>query len=392
MPFPRKVVLFLPPYSGEVLGPPLGLLSLAGFVREKGYEAVVIDGALRPDYRDRIAREIEDCLCFGISLLTGPMIFEAIEMARMVRRRRPRVPIVFGGWHPSLLSGQTLAEDYVDIVVRHQGEQTLGEILERITAGRTLDLVAGCWFKRDGKIVRNPDRPAAPLASLPPPAYDLADYDAYERACGKRILTYATSIGCPYACSYCTDAVFYSRRFNPYHADHVAAELTELAAKYRIQTVTLLDSNFLVDTRRALAIAEGIIRSGVKFTWNVQTSTDLLCRMSDEEVGVLARSGLIHIGFGTESASPEVLRHMNKHHQQVPDLYESARKCRQAGIRATYNLIFGFPGEQERHRRETLRVMGEIAGKFDHVNFSPNIFTPYPAIPVWPKLRELGVA
>jgi hypothetical protein len=57
--------------------------------------------------------------------------------------------------------------------------------------------VQGCWFKRDGRIVQNPDRPAAPLSSLPAPAYDLIDFDAYERASGERKLPYATSIGCP---------------------------------------------------------------------------------------------------------------------------------------------------------------------------------------------------
>ena len=45
-----RVVLFLPPYGGSLLGPPLGLLSLAGSLREAGYEAVIIDGALDRDY------------------------------------------------------------------------------------------------------------------------------------------------------------------------------------------------------------------------------------------------------------------------------------------------------------------------------------------------------
>ena len=58
----------------------------------------------------------------------------------------------------------------------------------------------------------------------------------------------------------------------------------------------------------------------------------------------------------------------------------------------TLNLIFGYPGEEERHRRETLRVMGDIAMRFDNVTFSPNIFTPYPGIPIWPELKERGLA
>jgi radical SAM superfamily enzyme YgiQ (UPF0313 family) len=67
------------------------------------------------------------------------------------------------------------------------------------------------------------------------------------------------------------------------------------------------------------------------------------------------------------------------------------RKCSAAGIRVTLNLIFAYPGEEERHRRETLRTMGEIAARYDNVTFSPNLFTPYPGIPIWPELRERGL-
>jgi anaerobic magnesium-protoporphyrin IX monomethyl ester cyclase len=280
----RKVVLFLPPYSGQVLGPPLCLLSLAGSLREAGYEPCLIDGALDRDFSETVVREIPDALCFGVSLLTGPMIRDAMEISLLVRRLRPELPIIFGGWHPSLVSGQTLSEDFVDIVVRHQGEKTLVEILQRLELGRTLDLVQGCWFKHDGRIIQNPDRPASPLSSLPAPAYDMIDFDAYERASGERKLPYATSIGCPYACNYCTDMVFYNRRFNPYDTKQVVAEMVELVRQHSLTEVALLDSNFLVDVRRALAIANGILSSGVRFQWTFQASTDLLCRMADEDV------------------------------------------------------------------------------------------------------------
>lgn len=159
----RNVVLFLPPYAGKLLGPPLGLLSLAGSLREGGYNPIIIDGALDRNYEATIAGHIRDSLCFGVSLLTGPMIREAIEASRLVRRLQPGVPIIYGGWHPSLLSQQTLQEAYVDIVVRHQGEQTLIEVLQRIERGQSLDFVAGCWFKRNGRIHQNPDRPATPI-------------------------------------------------------------------------------------------------------------------------------------------------------------------------------------------------------------------------------------
>src|SRR5262249_33378576 len=175
----RKVVLFLPPYTGKVFGPPLGLLSLAAALREANFEPRIIDGVLNANNFRIVAEETSDCACFGVSLLTGPMIQGAIDIASMVRRLRPDLPLIFGGWHPSLLSGQTLREDFVDIVVRRQGETTLVEILRRLESGGGLDLVEGCWFKQDGQIVQNSDRAATPLSDLPSPAYDLIDFDVY---------------------------------------------------------------------------------------------------------------------------------------------------------------------------------------------------------------------
>ncbi|MBZ5636604.1 MAG: B12-binding domain-containing radical SAM protein [Acidobacteriia bacterium] len=388
----RKVVLFLPPYSGKLLGPPLGLLSLAGSLRAAGYIPQIIDGALDRDYMKTIAAHAHDSACLGVSLLTGPMILDAIEASKLFRKLRPNAPIIYGGWHPSLLTGETLREDFVDVVVRHQGEATLVEILRRIDAGQPLDLVPGCWFKKYGQIRMNADRPAIPLSSLPVPAYDLIDFDAYARSSGERKLPYATSTGCPYACNYCTDMVFYNRRFNAIDVDRVVMEITDLVKRYALSEVALVDSNFLVDVHRAVAIAEGFVRSRVRFRWTFQASTDLLCRMTDEEVERLAAGGVSHIGFGTESASPEVLELMNKRHQHIEDIREAVRKCSRAGIRVTLNLIFAYPGEEERHRRETLRTMGEIAARYDNVTFSPNLFTPYPGIPIWPELRARGLS
>jgi len=97
------------------------------------------------------------------------------------------------------------------------------------------------------------------------------------------------------------------------------------------------------------------------------------------------------MGFGTESTSEDVLKLMNKRHQRVDEMFETARKANLANIRVTFNLIFGYPGETEADRAITFRTMSEIARQFRNVSFSPNIFTPYPGIPIWPQLRELGV-
>lgn len=387
----KNVLLFYPPYDDPPLGAPLSLLSLASPLLAAGFSVSLIDAAIVPNFDQEIAREVDQALCLGISLLTGPMIRPAIKVARMVRQIDPNLPIIFGGWHPSLLPDQTLQPEYVDAVVRGQGELTLLEIVERLAEEKNLDGVRGAGLKRGGRIDHQPERPVENVNNLPPPAFDRVDFDAYERVCGIRRLNYASSVGCPYACNYCTDQVFYKRRFNAYSAERVVREVADLVERHRLGEVMFLDSNFPVDVQRALSIARGFVEAKMKCPWKFQASTDFLCRMSDDDVRLLAESGASHMGFGTESASPEVLALMNKKHQRINEMFETARKAEQAGIRVTFNLIFGYPGETEADRLQTLRIMSDIARRHSNVSFSPNVFTPYPGLPIWPQLKALGV-
>ncbi len=387
----RKVVLFYPPYDGPPLGAPLCLLSLAAPLLNAGFEVCVIDAAINPDWYESVLREVSDALCLGISVLTGPMIRGAVRLAKAMKRQMPSVPVLFGGWHPSLLPGQTLQENYVDAVVRGQGELTLLEIAERLAEKKEFRTVSGVSSKHFGLPHHSPERRVALLDDLPTPAFELADVDAYERVSGERKLAYATSVGCPYACNYCTDMVFYKRRFNALDPQRVVGEVTELAVRYRIDEVAMLDSNLPVDWRRAREIAQGFVDAKSHFRWTFQASTDFLCRMSDDDVRLLGESGVSHMGFGTESTSSKVLKIMNKRHQRVDEMYETARKALIGGIHVTFNLIFGYPGETEADRIETLGTMSDIARQFWNVSFSPNIFTPYPGIPIWPQLREMGL-
>ena len=257
----RKVVLFYPPYDGPPLGAPLCLLSLAAPLRNVGFEVVIVDAAIDPQWMKTVLREVSDALCLGISVLTGPMIVGAVRMAKAARKEMPALPVIFGGWHPSLLPGQTLQENYIDAIVRGQGELTLLEIAENLAAKKSFHGVHGVSSKQFGLPQHAPERRVALLDALPTPAFEMADFDAYERVSGERKLAYATSVGCPYACNYCTDMVFYKRRFNALEPKRVIDEVTELVAKYRITEVAMLDSNLPVDWRRARDIAQGFLDS-----------------------------------------------------------------------------------------------------------------------------------
>src|SRR5271154_6636743 len=131
----NKVVLFYPAYDGPALGPPLCILALAAPLLSHGFEVVMVDAAIEADAPQRILRECSDALCFGISVLTGPTITAALHIARIVKAACPDLPIIFGGWHPTLTAAQTLENDLIDVVVRGPGDLTLLEIAQRYQMG-----------------------------------------------------------------------------------------------------------------------------------------------------------------------------------------------------------------------------------------------------------------
>ncbi len=82
---------------------------------------------------------------------------------------------------------------------------------------------------------------------------------------------------------------------------------------------------------------------------------------------------------------------MNKNFQDFGTIYESAARCIQAGIRPSFNIIFAFPGEGAKERKETINFIMDVCRKFPGAEFWTNIFTPYPGAPIMDKIAELGV-
>ena len=73
-----------------------------------GYSITLIDSTITPNFEARVLEEVKDALCLGISLVTGPMIRGAIEVATAVKNYTPWLPVIFGGWHPNMGARQLL--------------------------------------------------------------------------------------------------------------------------------------------------------------------------------------------------------------------------------------------------------------------------------------------
>ena len=54
-------------------------------------------------------------------------------------------------------------------------------------------------------------------------------------------------------------------------------------------------------------------------------------------------------------------------------------------------MIFGFPGEGAKERRESIRLIMNICRSYPGAEFWTNIFTPYPGSPIMKRAFELGI-
>src|SRR5262249_50320075 len=158
---------FFPAFTSTEATAPLGILALATPLLRAGYQVKLIDSTITPDFKARVIEEMADALCLAISLVTGPMIREAVEIMRESKRLYPDKPVVRGGWHPSLLPEQTLAAECVDMIVIGQGEDSFLEVIRHIEARELPKKVNGVGYKEDGRIVFTPRRELRPLAEMP---------------------------------------------------------------------------------------------------------------------------------------------------------------------------------------------------------------------------------
>src|ERR1700730_8011725 len=145
----KKVVFFFPSFASSEATAPLGILAVATPLKRAGFDVVLIDSTITPNFKQRDLTEARYALCLGSSLVTGPMIRETVDIARSIKEWNPEFPIILGGWHPSLLPTQTLQAPYIDYVVRGQGEDSLLELVNHIEKGSAPDFIAGIGFKRD---------------------------------------------------------------------------------------------------------------------------------------------------------------------------------------------------------------------------------------------------
>lgn len=380
-----KVLLYNPRGESHIL--PLALIHVGSMLPE--FDVRIIDGRIELTPESTLAELSDDALCVGVTVLTGKPILDALRASRAVKRRNPKVPIIWGGWHPSLLPEQCLASAGVDVCVSGQGEETFREIALRLQAGESLDPVAGIAFKRDGVVVKNPPRPFQNVNAFPRADFGLVNMEKYFAFRGARRLDYCSSQGCPFECSFCADPMVYKQRWSGLSAERVVSEIAELKARYRLDQVFFNDDNFFTDLKRAEGIATGLIEKNVRIQWFGTGRADLLRRLTKEQFALMRNSGCYKVNVGAESGSPEVLQSIKKG-TLVAEVLETAEKLDQAGIGARFSFIAGFPNEPPASLADTYRTvkaLRRINGAFETPIY---FYAPYPGTELSERMPALG--
>jgi anaerobic magnesium-protoporphyrin IX monomethyl ester cyclase len=384
---PHVTLVNPPAPSGSTGHMPFALLGLAylGAILEKhNYNVDVIDchvfALSYEDFRSEIAKRKPDIVGLSASTLTYKT---ALKLAEIAKEELPECLVFIGGPHVTFWDDKALEEcQALDVIVRKEGEYTLLELVQKVEAGESFDDVLGITYRKDGKIVRTPDRPyIEDLDSLPFPARHLWPIERLRKM--EDMFYLIASRGCIFWCEFCATVRMHGRKFRMRSPKNIMDELEFLYKTYGVTNFTFCDDAFTVEPARIEELCRLIMERNLKIKWNCGTRVDMLTR---ELLVKMREAGCISVWSGVESGTQKVLDAMHKGItiEQTMRVYQWLREL---GLKPAPNVILGFPGETKESAWETIKFVEKISP--DEVGFY-NIATPFPGTPLYDSVKEKG--
>jgi len=335
--------------------PPYTLALLGGRLGRRGHQVRLIDGAAGDvrfaELRSIVGSYKPDLALLTVAASTFPSDLEAIAQ---IRAAAPGARVGVLGVYPSALPEECLSgELHPDFVVRGEPELSVEAAVENLELEGEVAPLPGLTVRLGNTVVHGPDRPLVQdVASLGKPDWSLVRTSRYQIPfLRRRFLTVLTSRGCPYQCTFCTQRLYYGRAVRVRSPAAISAEIEELKTRFGIHDFFLWSECFSADREHAHAVCQAL--KGVSgISWVVTTRADcvdpdLLCAMRE--------AGCWLIGFGFESAVPQILKACRKGHT-VADSIQAAQWAREAGLHVLGHFVFGLPGETAHTARATLEL------------------------------------
>jgi anaerobic magnesium-protoporphyrin IX monomethyl ester cyclase len=373
--------------------PPLGTLYAASYIRARGYDVALFDAMLadseqewadsldkhRPDY----AVIFEDNFNYLSKMCLLRMREAAFTMIGMAKTRGCTV----------ILCGADATDHYseyldqgADYVLLGEGEETLGELLDHLSAGRETQAaqVIGLASRLTLHPSRRPD--LTDLDSLPFPAWDLVDIPKYKKMWvdthGYYSMNMVTTRGCPYHCNWCAKPIW-GQRYNSRSPQNVAAEMKWLKENFNPDHIWFADDIFGLKPNWVERFAELLHEQDAVIPFKCLKRADLV---TEKTALALARAGCKTVWLGAESGSQKILDAMDKG-DKVQDIYRAVKLLHDNKIEVGFFLQFGSPGETWRDVQQTLKMVRECMP--DDVGIS--VSYPLPGTKFFERVKmELG--
>lgn len=345
---------------------PVWLAYPAGMIKESRLLDAPAHG-VGPEETIRIAGDYD----FIVVFTSTPGFYNDVRLAEAIKKNNPDVKIAFVGPHVSVLTEESLkASDAIDFVARKEFDLTVTEF----ASGKKLEEIQGVSFRKEGRIVHNPDRaPLLDLDSLP------FAVDAYKRDLDitrynvpfllHPFIAFYTARGCPALCTYCLwPQTFDGHKWRTRSSENVVAEVKRAYELFpNIREIFFDDDTFAWKKTRVLDICRKF--KPLNFTWSctcrVHADYEMLKAMKE------AGCRLLIVGF--ESGDPNILKLIRKG-STVEQAHTFMKNCKRLGLLVHGDFIIGLPGETP----ETIERTMQFAEKLDCETIQVSIAHPYP--------------
>jgi anaerobic magnesium-protoporphyrin IX monomethyl ester cyclase len=371
--------------------PPLGTLYAASWLRSHGYDVALFDAMLAESedewehaldkHQPRYAILYEDNFNYLSKMCLLRMREAAYRMIAMATSHGCTV----------ILCGADATDHYADYLARGadycilgEGEETLLELLNRLSAGEDTDSIVGLAGRNTLHPSRRPDIPD--LDKLPYPAWDLVDVKKYRSLWIKRhgyfSMNMVTTRGCPYHCNWCAKPIW-GQRYNSRSPENVVAEMKWIKKTFNPDHIWFADDILGLKPRWIDTFARLLQEADAAIPFKCLQRADLV---TAKTAAALGRAGCKTVWIGAESGSQKILDAMDKG-DSVEDMYKAARFLHASGIEVGFFLQFGYPGESWEDVQKTLKMVRECAP--DDIGIS--VSYPLPGTKFFERVRlELG--
>lgn len=389
-----KLLLIVLPYYSLIFGKSavkavvscaticLGLASVAASVIKAGCNVEILDLNLENEPLKALLKKLENFVpdYAGITFTT-PLFGLAKEYSGIIKDNLPKITLIAGGPHASVLSVEVLEKTNFDIAVIGEGDSTILDIL----SGSELRNIKGISFKENGRIISNQSGEfILNLDNLAFPALDKFNIKRYvhPRIISRRnpVASMETSRGCFGRCCYCNKSIFGSK-YRTKSAGRVIEEM-EYILSLGFREIHLVDDVFTADKNRAKAICEGILQKGLDISWyprgGVRVDT-----VDKELLTLMKKAGCYRIPFGIESGNQGVLDLTHKN-ISLEQTIAAVGMAKAAGIEVEGYFMLGLPGETQNSLKDTLRFSTSL--NLDFAKFA--ITVPLPGTPLFNELSE----